>query len=93
MSYPTIVYKCPGTHQRPGGTFAYKGVASEAEHIEAMDAGWFDTMLEAIAGKPAKEQPPTRAELEQKAAQLGIHVDKKVTDAVLTEKIAKALVP
>jgi hypothetical protein len=97
MSYSEIVYRCPGPHQRPGGTFAFKGVTSEAEKEAALKDGWFETMPEAIAGKaslkelPSDTAPPTREELEQKAKELGIKFDKKTSDEVLSKKISEAL--
>lgn len=96
MSYSNIVYRCPGPHQRPGGTYAYKGVSSEAEEAEALKDGWFRSMPEAIEGKSAvvelpPDAPPTRDELEQKAKELNIKFDKKTSDEVLTKKINDAL--
>lgn len=97
MKYSNIVYRCPGPHQRPGGTFDYLGVNSEAEHAQALKDGWFETMPEAIDGKsslkelPPVDLPPTRDELEQKAKQLNIKFDKKMSDEVLTKKISDAL--
>lgn len=96
MKYSDIVYKTPGPHQRPGGTFDCKGVSSKAEHAEALKAGWFDTLPEAIEGKAAEkpsafEPPPTREELEAKAKELGIKFNNKTTDKELSTKIAEAL--
>lgn len=96
MKYSSIVYKCPGPHQCPGGTFAYRGVNSETEQAEALSSGWFRTLPEAIEGKTAEkrssfEPPPTREELEHKAKELGIKFDKKTTDETLSKKIAEAL--
>ena len=46
----TIVYKCPGFHSRPGGTYDFKGVDSETIE-DALNEGWFKTLPEAIEGK------------------------------------------
>lgn len=95
--YSSIVYRCPGPHQRPRGTFDFKGVSSEAEHEAARQDGWFDTLPEAIEGKaslkelPPVDLPPTRDELEQKAKQLNIKFDKKTSDEVLAKKISDSL--
>jgi hypothetical protein len=94
--YSDLVYQCPGPHQRPGGTFAYREVKSEAEHEEALAHGWFCTLPEAIEGKTTEnpahfEPPPTRDELEHKAKELGIKFDKKTKDEELSKKIAEAL--
>jgi len=97
MKYPTIVYRCPGPHQRKGGTFDYHGVKSEAELEGSLNDGWFETLPEAIAGKaslkelPPTHTPPTRKELEQKAKELGIKFDNKTSDEVLSKKISDAL--
>lgn len=97
MSYSNIVYRCPGPHQRPGGTFDYKGVTSKTEEAELLQAGWFETLPEAINGRvslkelPPSELPSTRDELEQKAKELGIKFDKKTSDEVLTKKINDAV--
>lgn len=97
MKYSNIVYRCPGPHQRPGGTYAFRGVSSEAELAQALIEGWFETMPEAINGHvslkelPPSELPPTRDELEQKAKELGIKFDKKTSDETLTKKISDAV--
>ena len=92
---PTLLYRCPGPHARPGGTYAYQAVSNEAEKASALAAGWFLTLPEAVAGKavsthePADDAPPTRAELEQRAAELRIRVDGRWSDARLAAEIAK----
>lgn len=95
----TLLYKSPGPHSRPGGTFAYLPVASEEALATALAAGWFRSLPEAVAGKhdapeaagdvPADDAPPTRAELEQRAGELGIKVDGRWSDKRLSDEIAK----
>lgn len=88
MTYPTIVYRTPGTHHASTGTYDYKGVADESELNGALSSGWFRTLPEAIAGEHAEDgSAPTREELEAKAAELGIKFDGRTTDKVLAEKI------
>lgn len=94
--YQDMVYKCPGPHSRAGGTYDTKGVNSKEEHEAALEAGWFNTLPEAVAGKSSlvelpADAPPTRKELEQKAKELNIKFDKKVTDKDLAAKITAAL--
>jgi hypothetical protein len=94
--YQDMVYKCPGPHQRPGGTFTTRGVNSAEEHAAAIEDGWFNSLPEAIAGKASvvelpPDTPPTRAELEQKAKELGIKFNEKTADEVLAKKISEAL--
>lgn len=71
--------------------------------------GWSTSKADALAPKPAvpvaaapapaldvsddDDAPPTRAELEAKAAELGIKVDKRWSDKTLGERIETALTP
>lgn len=95
MSFPTVVYKSPGAHQCPGSSYSYKAAADDAELELLVKSGWFRTLPEALAGKPAEdsaEEPdddsaPTRAELETMAVELGIKFDGRTTDAGLLKKI------
>lgn len=107
MKRQDIVYRTPGTHQRPGGTFDYKAISSDDELNEAIKEGWFCTLREAVAKKhdevappPAPtdeletlgaDQPPTRAELEQKAKELRLSFKKTISDEELAKLIEKAL--
>ena len=105
MIFPGLVYRCPGPHfGPPGTTYVAKGVADDAELSEALAAGWFATLPEAaetflappatsVEEKviPSDDAPPTREELEAKATELGIKVDKRWSDKTLGEKIAAAL--
>jgi hypothetical protein len=94
MSFPTIVYKCPGAHQREGGTYDYQGVADEDVLTRALSDGWFITLPEAVEGKTAEIADPSmpiRQELESKANELGIKFDGRTTDKSLADKIEIAL--
>jgi hypothetical protein len=85
------VYRSPGPHfGPPGKTYDCKGV-TEDELAEAIAAGWSESFLAAIGLEPIKESAPTRAELEQKAQELGIKIDKRWGDALLLQKITSAL--
>lgn len=67
MKKQDIVYKTPGPHQRPGGTFDYKGTSNAEEHEEALKSGWFPSLAEAVAGKLDEkkvEAPVDTGELE-----------------------------
>jgi hypothetical protein len=70
--------------------------------------GWCTSKADALAPKPPvpvavadapaidvsdDDAPPTRAELEAKAAELGIKVDKRWSDKTLGERIESALTP
>lgn len=114
MEFPRLLYRCPGEHQCPGGTFSSIGANDQAEFDKHVAAGWHPTMPDAMetigkkvdAGKPAPvtathdsasgdaddtEVPPTRAELEQKATELGIKFAPNIGDKKLAEKIDAAL--
>lgn len=101
MEFPTIVYKVPGKHVRPNGTYDFAGVKN-AEELEAkLKDGWFKTMPEAI--EPKKVQPvvetakaddiapPTRLELEEKATELGIKFDGRFSDKKISQLIEETL--
>jgi hypothetical protein len=93
MEFPRLVYKSPTIHQ----------LVEDAERLEAaLSAGWFNTVPEAIKGvadvKPAEpsdagesSRPPTRAELEEKAIELGIKFDGRTSDRKLLDQINAAL--
>lgn len=79
-------------------------VADAAQHAAALAEGWFEHWPDAKAAATAAKQasaakaaanaetaPPTRAELEQKAAELGITFAPNIGDAKLAERIAEKL--
>lgn len=103
--FPTIVYKTPGPFSGNGFTYATLGVKDASGLKAALDAGWHRTLPEAAAPKakaapvapvapaviPSDDAPPTRAELEAKALDLGIKFDGRTPDATLARKIADAM--
>lgn len=92
----TLLYRCPGKHQRPGGTYDYIGVDSQEKFDELLAGGWFETLPEAIDGK-VKEKPvddvtpPTRAELEEKAKELSLKFHGNISDEKLGKMIEEAI--
>lgn len=79
---------------------------NEAPHLVAkrLAEGWSTSKADAIAAKTpvpvaaaaalsddVSDAPPTRDELERKAAELGIRVDKRWGDKTLAERIGDAL--
>ena len=49
MSFPTIVYRCPGPHfGPPGTTYNSIGVADQAALDKALGEGWYATLVEAV---------------------------------------------
>ncbi len=99
MEFPVLVYKDGGTIQRAGGFYSQKTILDDADFALALLDGWFATLPEAIEGKNADVaeddaedlSAPTRAELEQKANELGIRFDGRTTDKGLSARIAEAL--
>ena len=99
MEFPRLVFKNGGPHQRPGGFYDHTPVENEAEYEAALKAGWFATMPEALAppapadnnASPDDNAPPTRAELEAKAKELGIEFSPNIGDKKLLERIQAAL--
>lgn len=92
----TMLYRCPGPHQLHGGNYDYVIVADD-EIAATLKAGWFMTTPEAktayedaITPKVAHGKP-TRDELEQKAAELGIPFSPKVSDKKLGDLIEAKL--
>lgn len=98
MDYPKALYKPGGTLQTDVGWMHY-GIASDADdEAKALADGWFVTPDLAAASlalppidTPAEDAPPTRAELEAKATELGIKFDGRTADKTLAAKIAEAL--
>ena len=105
MEFPNLVYRCPGPHFGPSGTtYVAEQVLDESDLAAALSAGWFATLPEAVeaflapppsepeaAPVPDDDAPPTRAELEAKAAELGLKVDGRWSDKRLLAEVTKAL--
>jgi hypothetical protein len=99
--FPTIVYRTPGPFSGNGFTYATLGVNDADALKAALTAGWHPTLPDACAPKlapvpvapaaPDDDAPPTRAELEAKAGELGVKFDGRTPDATLARKIADAL--
>ena len=103
MQFPCLVYKVPGPH---GFGYRYTGCTDEGEWKRLKELGWHATKDEARGVLKAEEiietaeeleslidevSPPTRAELEAKAEELGIGFNSRTRDEVLTQRIADAL--
>ena len=94
MQFPRLVYKSADKYQLAADIQAFGSLVSP---------GWFATVPDAIAGKtaPAVATPepdlgpvdevsaPTRAELEQRATELGIKFDGRNSDKKLADLIAQ----
>ena len=93
MQFPRLVFKSPGAYPCVGGTYSYLRVESEAEFTAATSNGWYESIPDALGDKPmvidepVDNSPPTRAELEQKATELGIKIDGRWSDRRLLAEI------
>lgn len=106
-SFPQMLMRMPGSEPMHGlGSFASMIVHDEATRDAALADGWHETTTEAKAAYLAEQEaaklgsaqatddaskPPTRAELEQKAAELGVEFDGRIGDKKLAERIAAKL--
>lgn len=101
------LYRCPGSNaDKIDPSFTWDTVCVEDDEVPAMlNAGWFKSIAEAWASRaevvqpvpeapavvPADDAPPTRAELERKAKELGIKFDGRTGDKRLAALIAEAV--
>lgn len=89
--FPTLVYRDGGPYQRRGGTFSSIPV-NDQDELEAALADGCVTHPDLI-GKAVDQDnaPPTRAELEAKATELGLKFDGRTSDRKLLAAIDAAL--
>lgn len=95
MQYPVTLYRSTG------GEVATQQAYSLLVKIAALLDGWHETEESARAADPAPTEPkpapedddlvPTRAELEQKAIELGIRFDGRTADRTIAAKISEVL--
>jgi hypothetical protein len=100
---PTILYRVPGAHFGPPGvTYDYRGVDTQEALEAALADGWHESLTDAMeppvtapeaALVPADEAPVMRAELDQKAEELGIKVDGRWSDRRLMAEIEAKMAP
>ena len=104
---PASLPKNAITDRKTGKTYEHQVVDAEPEEEggtsaldDALSSGWYGSPKEAIAaadGKtpeapvPDDNAPPTRAELEEKAFELGVVFDDKMKDKTLKKKISEAI--
>ena len=93
--------------RKTGQTYETKVVDAEpaeeggkSELDQALESGWYGSPAEAIDAATGKVEPepavdfnapPTRAELEQKASELGVVFDDKMKDKTLSKKINQVI--
>ncbi len=91
MKLPGFVYKSPGRHPANGTTYNFMHVTTEAEYVAALADGWTEEIGTNPAEKPISNAAPTRAELEQKAREIGLKYHGKTGDAKLAQMIERAI--
>lgn len=101
FDFPRMIYRAGGTEEIHGGRFDTRIVQNVDEQDGALIDGWHLSTCAASAAAAASlvdpmldtpdNVPPTRAELEQKAAELGIEFSPRIGDAKLAERIAEKL--
>lgn len=105
--WPQMVFRAPGPVVLEGYGYEYTTVAGEEAMAQALADGWHKTIdaakaahdspALAVLSEPsrslpvASDAPPTRAELEQKARELGLKFDGRTTDKKLNEAIRAAM--
>lgn len=96
MNLQTMLYKAPGPHEIHGGRFDYT-IVNDEDIEKALAAGWNLTTTEAKAAHEAALQqaadsaPPTRDELKQKAAEMGLSFAGNISNEKLAALIEAAL--
>lgn len=85
------LYRCPGSiRDTIDKSLTWDSVSVEDDEVPAMlKAGWFPSIAQ--ASKTPEEAPPTRDELERKAAELGLKFDGRTTDRKLSQMIAESV--
>jgi hypothetical protein len=89
-TFPRMLYRAGAGTFVDGVECAALVVHSEAEQVEALADGW-GFVAHAEPAEPADDAPPTRAELEAKATELGVAFDGRWGDKRLSAAIAAAL--
>ena len=58
MNFPRLVFTSPGPETCNGGTYGYKRVEDEGAFTAAIEAGFFASVPEALAGETVIEPEP-----------------------------------
>ena len=88
LEYPRLMYRVGTAWTLESGTFDLLTVASADEAEAAHAEGWRLDQYAAAEEPESEPEPVTRAELEAKAAELGITYHHKTGDKKLAELIA-----
>lgn len=87
LEFPRFMCRKGGSWELETGFYSVRTVASKDEAAQAISEGWQFSQYDE---PKADEAAPTRAELEAKAAELGIKYHHKTGDKKLAELIAAA---
>ncbi len=94
MEFPQALFRMPGVEMLDLGGFTTALAVDEADRDAKFADGFFPTQEEAKAAYDAAlkaSDAPSRAELEQKAAELEVKFDRRTSDAKLAAAIDAAL--
>jgi hypothetical protein len=95
MDFPRFVFRSPGSLVVDGGDVSQSLCEDNKQRTALLADGWHDSIPDALADYVADDQeedaPPTRDEMLEQAAELGITVDKRWSDKTLLAKITEAL--
>jgi len=99
IQYPVFVYRKALEKREDGSAFDTLLVSDDEGKGQALKSGWHDDVVSALTRTNIDksvddvdfDSPPTRAELEGKANELGIKFDGRTTDRKLCLLIAEAL--
>lgn len=93
MEFPRLVYR------KNGKEVIHECANDEKQFDSLIESGWFENVPDAMIGKKEEKQeevadenaPPTRAELEAQAKNMGIKFDGRTSDAKLLAAIEAGL--
>lgn len=95
--FPLMLYRAGREVATDSGPMDVHVVADADALAAALADGWHETSpaaaeaVRAVLDAPAEDAPPTRAELEQKAAELGIKIDGRWSEKRIASAIAEKL--
>ena len=89
--FPQALYRAPGVEKTDLGMFTTALVANEDQREAHLANGWHESQEGALAEAEKAAAQPTRAELEQRATELGLKFDGRTTDAKLAAAIEAKL--
>lgn len=89
--FPQALYRAPGVEKTDLGAFTSALVTNEDQREAHLAEGWHESREGAMAAAEKAAAAPTRAELEQKASEMGLKFDGRTSDSKLAAAIAEKL--